>query len=157
MSLIVTDLFNNMLLFDEGRYAGCPRWIPVRIVSTGEETLVAHRDAPDDEHTRSVLLKDCACGGWYAVRASVKREEPHRCRACDRKALSDAQRERRQRKRQRRLKPACVRCGVALEAERTTKRYCSPACRVAAHRSAPPAVAEGRVSDKRPSSPWQGG
>ena len=131
------DFRNDQVLFDEkdgGLYS--PRWYRVTVCTdehshafaTAADFRCRHLDGNEAER---VDIIRCECGHEYAVvhRANVLTP---RCRVCD-----NAQRaieQRRRRARARTLATACTVCGAPLSARRSSRKYCSPACRQRAHR-----------------------
>jgi hypothetical protein len=62
-----------------------------------------------------------------------------RCQICAAERLREQRRQAEQRRRERQRQPAetlCLHCGAAFHRQRTTARFCSARCRVAAHRAA---------------------
>jgi hypothetical protein len=101
--------------------------------------------APDRLFCPSCARNWCQrCGGklyridWYDERTYPSGNQRH-CPPCSRERARDMSRERgrRYRTRHRRRLPtaSCACCGGPFRPERTTGRYCSPRCRVAAHRA----------------------
>jgi hypothetical protein len=83
---------------------------------------------PDD-----LFFKACDCGAFYLDARSNKHRGERRCGACfARQRYVYVQRSRARRRRGASL--ACLRCGVAM-AGRSDRKFCSSACRTAAHRS----------------------
>jgi hypothetical protein len=116
-----------------------------------EEWRTPHlpRRLPDDAQTRRALTqagdlwryrpRKCArCGDSFLVRGHsgfgcYVSYCSHECQQANRNEQRAEQRERERQRRQR--KPIkCARCGKRVPPERSTRRYCSDACRQAAYR-----------------------
>jgi C4-dicarboxylate-specific signal transduction histidine kinase len=126
-----------------------PRWLRVRVVSRKTDgTAVANIG----ETRLEVALERCACGVEFATHKNASKRQ---CKSCDQQQRADDQRNRRLKRRRPALHTQCARCGAQMDAQRTTKQYCSGACRTATMRlrrmdrateTAPPAgIAEART------------
>jgi hypothetical protein len=148
-----TDLFtSDRMLIRAGR-ACYPRWIKVELVEDVRRPGIArvvHGLVPTDGEEIEVRLCRCSFPDCASVYALFNRPgaDPDRCRQCDRAYLTSRQRYHRLVNRQHRVRRQCSHCGRPMEAERTSKRYCSTACRVAAHRKAK-GEAPGQAKGKR--------
>jgi hypothetical protein len=118
------------------------RWLTARVLSRERATVATvkvtdhgfsfNTHAHQDGILGARVLTCAECGAEYAIPAG-RDQRVQRCRRCDRKHLSQKQRQRRQSSRQR--SQSCARCGEAFTPQRATARYCSTRCRVAAHRA----------------------
>jgi hypothetical protein len=130
----VTRYLNYHLFFVDGRY-WCPRWIDVRVWrdAAGQplaEPIHFRVDKPWD-----VKFQHCACGQDFVMKPGMQTRVA-RCYACERTVLTRQQRARRRRQHARQ-QIVCRHCRVGISAARTSRRYCSGKCRIAAWRAAP--------------------
>jgi len=117
---------------EDGRgYFYSPRWIAVTVSRDEHGQTVAAPEEPRRAEPWHVDVFRCECGQEYAVEHGARAQTP-RCRICE-----NAQRAAEQRRRRARSRPlaiACMVCGAPLSARRSSRKYCSPACRQRAHR-----------------------
>jgi hypothetical protein len=135
------ELYNNLLYFtNHGLWY--VRWITVDVAEQDGRLVATPLDVvlKGEEEGIDVSVVRCyarACGtqqAEFCIRATKRlRRRPWYCRACERARKTKAQRARRQGIR--RMRPSCVRCGAIVAASRSTRRYCSTRCRVAANRA----------------------
>ena len=133
------DYRNEMVFFCNGLYA--PRWFAVTVWSDEQGHTFATPDGFKVDSPWCVDMVRCECGREYVERHGVRRNvhgwvldtalKP-RCRACDN--AQRAAEQLRRRARARTLATACAVCGAQLSARRSSRKYCSPACRQRVHR-----------------------
>jgi hypothetical protein len=129
-SVTTLDLFSESMVMRENGSYYFPRWLSVQIerrVPNGKAwgCLVGFKPHDPVELT----IHRCRCGNEFATRHYTF--VIPLCRACDRQKLTERQRRSRARRRARKLRNSCVLCGNPLDAARTTKKFCSGACRTA--------------------------
>ena len=133
------DYCNDQLLFleEDGRLGWwAPRWYAITVWRDEHGHTFATpvdfrlRDRGNDGPKRVDTIH-CECGQEYAVEHGARVQTP-RCRICEN--AQRAAEQRRRRARGRTLAIACMVCGAPLSARRSSRKYCSPACRQRAHR-----------------------
>ncbi len=107
-----------------------PRWLAVTVWhDEHDHAFATPEDFQIDEPWHVGVVRCRECSQEYAVRQRVLWP---RCRSCENAQRAAQQRARRARART--LAIACTVCGAPLSARRSSRKYCSSACRQRAHR-----------------------
>lgn len=106
-------------------------WVEVQVWANERGTLFITNDGKPQE----VVLRRCfKCRQEFVgPRTYYDYVPPTQCRDCERQQKTAAQRQRRTRGRSR-TTATCLRCGRSITVRRSSCRYCSTRCRVAAFR-----------------------
>jgi hypothetical protein len=99
----------------------------------------AHREAKPGLSSPWCPRQCRACGKWFfcAFGHTRMRFCSDRCIAAGEKTVISGYVARRSATRQRGRSTKCAHCGASMEAARSSRKFCSPRCRVAAFRAAP--------------------
>ncbi len=136
------DFYNDQCLLtvttEDGRrrYRWRPRWIAVTVSRDEQDHVFATPEGYLQGQAWRVDVHRCKCGHEYVERHGSDRTP--RCRLCEN--AQRAAEQRRRRARARTLATACTVCGAPLSARRSSRKYCSPACRQRAHRQRAAAI-----------------
>lgn len=120
----------------------CPRWWAVEVAGRVGDEVTVLTITRDGAPTTAWIVHCRQCGKEYAdpqptrdrAHGRTFRPLPGLCRDCERKRDNSTQRRRRAWRRLGR-DVTCTNCGVKIDMPRMGQRFCSVACRVAAHRA----------------------